>query len=329
VLLAAAPAGADPAKPGRYTSTVLRIEPAVSGVSVEVVGGDGFLELKVDRGHEVTVQGYDQGPWLHVRPDGTVEENQRSPATYQNASRYGSTAPPDVTPETERNEPPDYKQVASDGTFAWHDHRIHWMSPQPPPGAHEGDVIFPDWQVPMTVDGTDVVVHGRLVLEKSISPIPWFGLAVLLAVALIAAGRGKSTFVATVALVVASALALQIGIVAYRSIPPAAGPNNLEIILPAIATVAALAALVLHRRSFGVVAALASVATLSGWAFMRFSVLFEPVLPTDVPFNLDRGATAAALGCSVAAAVLAVRSGALVLKLPDFGIDDDADDRGE
>jgi hypothetical protein len=271
----------------------------------------------------VFVEGYDHGPWLHVSPDGIVEENQRSPATYQNASRYGSEAPADVTPESERNDPPEYKQVATDGTFAWHDHRIHWMSPQPPPNAHEGDVIFPDWQVPMKVDGTSVVVHGRLVLEKSVSPIPWIALALLLAAAVVVAGRGTSTFAATLALTLASVLALEIGLVAYRSVPSAAGPNNLEIALPAIATVAAVAALVLHRRSAGVIAALASVATLSGWAFMRVSVLFEPVLPTNSPFNLDRGATAAALGCSVAAAILAVRSGKLVLKLPDFGFDDD------
>ena len=58
---------------------------------------------------------------------------------------------------------------------------------------------------------------------------------------------------------------------------------------------------------------------------MRIGVLLDPVLPTDSPFALDRGATAVALGCSVAAAVLAVRSGALVLRLAELDFDDDSE----
>ena len=326
VVLVAGPAGADPAKPGDYTSTVTRTEPSVPGISVKVVGGDGFLELKVQPGHDVVVLGYAGGPWLHVRPDGTVEENQLSPATFLNGSRYAKTPAPDnVTEDTERNQPPVYKQVATGGTFAWHDHRIHWMSPQRPPGAKEGQVVpgYEDWKVPMIVDGTSVTVHGHLILEKSISPIPWFALAVLVAVGAAVAGRGKSTFVAAVAVLASSIAALQTGIVAYRSIPAAAGPNPLEIALPAVATVAALVALLLHRKAFGVVAILASVATLSGWAFMRIAVLLNPVLPTTLSFGVDRAATACALGCSVAGAVLAVRSGALVLRLPQLDFDED------
>jgi hypothetical protein len=326
VVLTAAPAGADPAKPGDYKSFVTRTEPPVSGVSVKVVGGDGFLELKVEPGHDVTVLGYAGGPWLHVRPDGIVEENQKSPATFQNANRFAQVeVPSGVTDETEKNDPPEYKQVATNGEFAWHDHRIHWMSPQRPPGAREGRIVpgFEDWKVSMIVDGTSVTVHGQLILEKSISPIPWFALALLVAAAAVLVGRGKSTFVAAVAVLVTSIAALETGIVAYRSIPSAAGPNPLEIALPAVATVAALFALLLHRKPFGVVATLASVASLSGWAIMRFSVFSHPVLPTTFPFTLDRGTTAAALGCSVAAAVLAVRSGALVLRLPELNFDDE------
>jgi hypothetical protein len=54
-------------------------------------------------------------------------------------------------------------------------------------------------------------------------------------------------------------------------------------------------------------------------------VLLNPVLPTDSPFARDRGATALALGASVAAAVLAVRSGALVLRLPELDFEDEAE----
>ena len=293
VVLTAAPAAADPAKPGDYTSTVTRTEPPVSGISVKVVGGDGFLELTVQPGHDVVVLGYAGGPWLHIRPDGTVEENQLSPATFLNGSRFAKTAAPaDVTEDTEKNQPPVYKQVATGGTFAWHDHRIHWMSPQPKDHPR-GRVIFADWKVPMIVDGTPVTVHGRLVYEKS-EPDPVVRARRPRRRGASSLGRGKSTFVAGIAVLLASIAALETGIVAYRSIPSVAGPNPLEIALPAVATVAALFAVLLHRKPLGVVFTLASVASLSGWAFMRLSVLFNPVLPTDSPFGLDRGATACA-----------------------------------
>src|SRR5215471_16537127 len=104
LVVLANPAGADPAKPTDYKSTVTRLEPPTDAVSLKVVGGDGFLSLKVQPGHEVIVKGYAGGPWLRVRADGVVEENQLSPATYLNAKRYGTTpAPSNVTAETELN----------------------------------------------------------------------------------------------------------------------------------------------------------------------------------------------------------------------------------
>jgi hypothetical protein len=319
----AGPASADPAKPGDYTSGVTHVDPPTSAVSVKVVGGDGFLELTVARGHDVIVDGYSGGPWLHVRPDGTVEENQNSPATYQNATRFGAPVPPNITADTETKEPPVYKTVATGGVYAWHDHRIHWMSPQPPPNVTRGDLVYPDWTVPMIVDGAAVTVHGRLVYVKAISPIPWFALAIVALVAVVVVGRGTSTLVASVAIALASVAALFVGIVAYRSIPSVAGPNPLEIVLPAVATVAGVFAVVTHRRAIGVIGILAAVAAVSGWAIMRFSVLLKPVLPTTLAFAIDRGVTAIVLGTSVAAAVLAVRSGALVLRLPELDFGDD------
>jgi len=320
------PAHADPAKPTDFESTVTQINPSVDGVSMKVVGGDGFLSLKVQPGHDVIVNGYAGGPWLHVRSDGVVEENQLSPATYLNASRYGKTsAPANVTKDTELNSPPQYKQVATGGEYAWHDHRIHWMSPDDPPGATRGEVLkqFDPWKVSLTVDGKPVEVDGQLVWEKQESPIPWIAAGVLAAAITIFLGKGRSTFVAAIAVGLASIAALQTGIVAYRSIPSAAGPNPLEIILPSFAVLAAIVGLVFHRKPLGVIAILASLAALAGWAIMRISALVHPVLPTNLPFWLDRTSTAVAVGIAVAAAVLAVRSGALVLRLPELSFDDE------
>jgi hypothetical protein len=330
LVVLANPAHADPAKPGDYTSTVTNVNPPTDAISVKVVGGDGFLSLTVQPGHEVIVKGYAGGPWLRVRADGVVEENQLSPATFLNAKRYGTTsAPPNVTADTELYSPPQWKQVGSGGEFAWHDHRIHWMSPDNPPGATRGEVLpqYNPWRVALTVDGKPVEVDGTLTWQKQESPIPWIAAGVLACAVTIFLGKGRSTFVAAIAVLLASVAALQAGVVAYRSIPKVAGPNPLEIILPSFSVLAGFIGLLWHRKPVGVIAILASLASLAGWAIMRIAGLVHPVLPTDLPFWLDRTSTAVAVGIAVAAAVLAVRSGALVLRLPELDFDDEPETR--
>ena len=207
VVVLANPAHADPAKPGDFTSTVTSIDPPTDAISVKVVGGDGFLSLKVKPGHDVVVNGYAGGPWLHVRADGVVEENQQSPATYLNASRYGTkSAPSDVTNDTELHSPPEWKQVATGGEYAWHDHRIHWMSPDDPPGGTRGQVLpqFDPWKVQLTVDNKPVEAQGQLVWEKQESIIPWIAAGVLACLVTIFLGKGRSTFVAAIAVLIAS-----------------------------------------------------------------------------------------------------------------------------
>ena len=106
----------------------MSITPPTATVEVEVIGGDSFVQLTATPGTEVLVEGYQQEPYLRFRTDGVVEENQRAPTTYLNASRFGGG---DVPAGADPALPPDWKQVATGGTFAWHDHRAHWMDPQP------------------------------------------------------------------------------------------------------------------------------------------------------------------------------------------------------
>jgi len=77
--------------------------------------------------------------------------------------------------------------------------------------------------------------------------------------------------------------------------------------------VTAVAASILAGRVAGVVLTLASAAALSGWGLFRIEVLFKPVLPTELPYALDRTVVALALGVSVGAAVVAVLSSGLTL----------------
>ena len=323
VVAMAGPAGADPAKPGDYRSIITSPDPP--HVHVQVIGGDSFLQVQVERGHELIVYAYASTPggkgepFLRIRADGGVDENQQSPFTFSIQSRYGTTQPPD---NLDPSGPPQWKQVASDGAYAWHDHRIHWMSPTKKPGIEPGDVVQ-DWNVPMTVDGRTASVTGYVVLAHPIQSWPWYVIAGVAAVAIIVIGRGDSTFVAGVAMTLAAALATYVGEAEHRVVPTRAGGTLLVVLLPAVALVSGVVAVALHRRAIGVIASLLSVATLAGWAIMHFAVLTKPILPTSANYDVDRFGTSLAIGAAIAAAVLAVRSGGLVPKLPDLRDDED------
>lgn len=322
VLLSASPASADPAGPSDFRSEVTEISPVVDTIDATIIGGDSFLELTVDEGHEVIVEGYSGEPYLRFRADGTVDQNRLSSATYLNDDRMGAgEIPAEVTAALEDDSTePEWEEVASGGTYAWHDHRVHWMAEASPPVAR-GERVGGDydpWIVPITVDGEAVEVRGTLTYESAASPLPWAALGVVLLGVVAWFGRGRGLRLPAAALAVASLIAVVVGRADWAATPDGMG-NPLLWVLPAVALLAAVAAVVLAAKPTGVIALLASVAALSGWALLRVEVLLKPVLPADVPAALDRASVAAALGLAVAAAYLAVTSG--VLALPD--LDDD------
>jgi hypothetical protein len=306
----AAPASADPPRPTDYRSTVTAVEPAAGGaLRAEIVGGDAFLELQVDEGHEAVVHGYGDEPYLRFLADGTVERNTRSEATYLNADRQGAVDLPD---RADNAAEPDWEQVADGGTYAWHDHRIHWMGGEPPAGAGPGDVVL-DWTVRLDLDGVPTEVRGTLVRAEDVSPLPWLAAgAAALAVAVLA-GRRRPLLAAGLAALVAATGAAAVGWAEYSVAPAGSGANPLLVLVPAVGVGTAAVGLGLRRRMPGPVALLASAAATLGWGMLRASVLWTPVLPTDAPFWLDRAVTAVALGLAAAPPGLVVWSGALVL----------------
>jgi hypothetical protein len=312
--------------PTDYRSTVDAIEPATDGVRAEIVGGDAFLELTVDEGHEVVVEGYQGEPYLRFRRDGTVERNRRSPATYVNESRDGVVDLPDgIDADTAETAEPDWDPVADGGTYAWHDHRVHWMGGERPVGAEPGDWTR-SWTVDVVVDGTETRITGTLALVDGVSPLPWAALALVGAAATALFGGRRPTAVATTAALVACALALVVGWAEYDAAPAGAGANPLRVVVPAVGLVAGAlglgCALWLPRNDArlaqarperaGVAATVVTTATLAaaaaaaGWCLLRLEVLWTPVLPTELSYGLDRAGTAVALGLAVAAAGLAV-----------------------
>ena len=157
-VLGAPPAAADGAGPTNFESVIDAVQPDDAPVRVEVVGGDSFLQVTAERGAEVEIEGYDREPYLRIDQDGSVFRNERSAATYINQSRDGTGVdlPADVGTDGE----PRWVEVGSDGTVAWHDHRIHWMVDTEPEVGPDG--VVQEWTVPLRVDGDEVAVSGRL-----------------------------------------------------------------------------------------------------------------------------------------------------------------------
>lgn len=310
----AAPAAADPARPTDYESRIDAIAPETDAVSVRIIGGDAFIELTADPGTEVTVLGYSGEPYLQFLADGTVQENQRSEATYLNETRYGRPGEVDVPEGLEPTDEPVWQTVATGGTYAWHDHRVHWMSPDRPEGVEPGDVIQTQ-DVDLLVDGEPVAITVSVVLAEPVSPLPWIGLLLVAAVGISALGWKRGALpVAAVASAVAAVLAVVAGQAELSEVPAGAGGTPLVVVVPAIGLLAAaIAGLLLWRGKRGLagVSLLASAACLAGWGLLRIMVLFKPVLPTSLPPNVDRAATALAIGVAAAVAVLVFHSGAV------------------
>jgi hypothetical protein len=307
LVLAAGPAAADAAKPGNFESEVTAVEPDVPGFSIEIVGGDAFLSLDVDEGHEVVVEGYSGEPYLRVLEDGTVERNTNSPATYINDSRYGNNSL--LPAELEGIDPttldPAWAAVGDGGHYVWHDHRTHYMGSGTPQS---------EWEVPMTVDGTELVVHGTLTEHDELSPLPWLVLALALAAGLALAGDRIPDRAAAAAVAAGALAATVVAWVGYTSLPSGTGPSIVPFVVGVVAFALAGLALVASSR-VGTVSLLAAGVFLTTWGVFRFSVLTNPILPTSVPFAVERLTTAVALGLGVGAVIRTLRSGALTISL--------------
>ena len=309
LVLGAGPAAADAAKPGDYSSEVTAIEPDPGGFTIETTGGDAFLSLSVDEGTEVIVEGYQGEPYLRFNADGTVERNLNSQATYINDARFGGgdLIPDRLVGDAAADLEPDWEQIATNGAYAWHDHRTHLMTPDPP--VDRGESFAWLGPVLLEVDGQPVTVTGEITYHEAVSPLLWFALALLALVGLGVFGNRLPDRVPAVLVAVVGVLAAGVAWVGYTSLPSGAGASIVPVVVAVVAVVLALVAAAVERlRMVGLLAAGVFLAT---WGVFRLAVLSNPVLPTDVPFAFERLVTALALGVGVGAVVTAFRSGAL------------------
>jgi hypothetical protein len=167
-----------------YRSVIDGVTPNVPDVSFQVLDYDSYFQLIDQHGHEVTIYGYEGEPYARILKDGTVQVNQRSPATYLNDSRFADvTVPPIADPRAA----PRWKTFDDSGTFIWHDHRMHYATTGTPPQVTDKGKktkVF-DYEVPIRVDGRKGAIDGTLywVGKANTSKTPFIvaGIAIVLA----------------------------------------------------------------------------------------------------------------------------------------------------
>jgi hypothetical protein len=156
----AAPALAHQGNPN-FRSNITSIGPDGSGLSAQMLDYDDSIELHDTGKRTIVINGYNGEPYARIESNGTVQQNQRSPAVYLNAERLGGGA---VPKSADPNAPPEWQTIDKTGRFVWHDHRSHWMSTALPPQVKNKSkpaFIF-DWKVPVSIDGKPAAIRGNL-----------------------------------------------------------------------------------------------------------------------------------------------------------------------
>lgn len=155
------------------------LDSGAPGLKWQVFGGDALVELTNHTGTSVVVLGYEGEPYLLYTPGEGVMRNERSPATFLNDDRWANVA---VPREASATADPVWELVASGDSYAWHDHRMHWMSFFPPAiviadRQHE-QLVF-EWELPLLVGdpGRAVAAKGELLW---IPPVVWWPPVVIL-----------------------------------------------------------------------------------------------------------------------------------------------------
>ncbi len=144
-----------------YRSVIRSVMPSTPNVTFQVLNYDSYMQLLDQHGHEVMIYGYSGEPYARVLKDGTVQVNERSPATYLNDNRFAEVQ---VPAKANPRAAPQWKTVDTSGTFIWHDHRMHWMSPATPAKVTDKGrktKIF-DYRIPLQVDGRRADINGTL-----------------------------------------------------------------------------------------------------------------------------------------------------------------------
>jgi hypothetical protein len=309
-LLAGAPAaahGTAQTPASDYEVDVSPLDARLDGITVDIDDDGSRLVLRNGTDREVTVEGYSGEPYLRIGPDG-VFRNEVSPATFWNQRESTDVAPP---PEYDAEAEPRWERIAQEPVATWHDHRPHYMGAAPEGG---GAQVVKRWDVPLRLAGEDgtVVVSGLIRYLPPPSPWPYVIGAVLLAGAVVTAGRTRRWPVA-----LAGALALTVVAAALQlagewgAVDASAGSRVGEHVYVFAGIVLGLAAIawMVRKRSTPYdatpLALLAGVALALASGLTGLPFLAHAVIPTTLAAPLARVLVAVCLGAGVATIVVA------------------------
>lgn len=221
-------------------------------------------------------------------------------------------------------------RVGPGQSVTWHDHRAHWEAEQPPPGVRRApgsaQVAVPRWTIGLRTGRRLVDVVGEVRWVPGPSPLPWLAGAALLAMAVVAAGRGRrwlGVLVAALALVVALDLVQLAG--AWAGARPPLPGKLLTLGASAAGWIlSALAIRQLLRRRlesglFQLLLAAGLLLVVGGLGDLGF--LFRSQLASSLPDWMVRAAVTGKLGLAagaLAAAALLLRA-LLAGQAPDVG----------
>lgn len=142
-----------------YVTQLSSVQPAPAGLKVEVTRSGEWVRVTNTSNTPVTVLGYTDEPYLRLGPGGT-EENRSSLSSYLNDSLVISQVPPDWTVKPVR-----WEKVSADPTYAWHDHRVHWMTSTLPPVVAqdpEHPHLISTWKIRLLYGDVPVTATGTL-----------------------------------------------------------------------------------------------------------------------------------------------------------------------
>ncbi|MCW2998734.1 MAG: hypothetical protein JWN65_2283 [Solirubrobacterales bacterium] len=144
-----------------FRSVIRAVTPPTPGLTLDVLSLDDRLEIVNRSSQTVVVDGYNEEPYLRIRPDGTVQVNRLSPATYLNQDRFGRKPTPAFA---NAKAAPQWQTIDRTGRYEWHDHRIHYMAQGVPPQVKDPSartMVF-GWRVPIAVGARKGAIAGTL-----------------------------------------------------------------------------------------------------------------------------------------------------------------------
>lgn len=301
--VASAHGGADTDLTSNYRTRITDVSD-IAGLTASTIGLDGGIRIRWNGPGTLIVAGYEGEPYLRFDASG-VATNMRSAATWINQDRAGTgTVPATVDPTAD----PEWRQVATTTTYQWHDHRTHWMTTVDPPQVQQdpsrSHVIYPRWEIPLTVDGAAAFIAGDLTWAPAPPLLPWLGLAATLAAAAAALLWSRWWRTAAAMLAAAGTIALTVDTAAFVPVLADTLGNKIWLFVWPAITLIATGRLAIHAHRRSAQPALSMLA--AGLVFIlmggidRFDVLTNGFYLSTIPTTTARLTTVAALGIGTA-----------------------------